>query len=654
MKIKHNLWWIGCNDSILSTSTKAQLIYGGKDSDTIAVSSEASDAPHSISGEAGADKITGSSGAELLDGGTQDDSQDTILSGGGNDTIYGRAGNDLINLEAGSNAGAVVVQAGNGDDVIEVSLGELTYLDTIKGEKGTDTIAVVGNAIDFNMWETNTQVTKAFDSISNVETLAFGSSANDYTINGTKEINLSSRVQLSGITTIDARKVKGSGNEVLAINAFQFTSRANLTFFGSEDKDVNVKFTGGSGDDTITTGKITDDGSDTLTGGFGEDTFNIIATNEKALITDLGTGGDDTLIVNQESAGVTATVKEDYTAPSSTKNLKSLADVVLDADSGIDIDMSNAIGNYGYVINGGVKASNLRGSSFSDSIFGNERGDTLYGYLGDDTITGGGGADQINTGRGNGTVQDAGNGEDIINHSEGNFTLIYNTGTDLVTLEASRAGAYVVNNSTGVRKVNASTSTAAVTLDGRGAGDNKVTYEGGLGDDSILGGIGGDELTGNNGNDTITGGLSADTISVGGGSNTVIFTGGLTKDEISGFTNDDVGSFDLSEIKTRGAVTDNAILDIVTGAGTTVQPSDSISLQTITGNNTVLAATTNILHYTSQVSDADALEVALENGGSGIITTAADGALAINDAFIIQYQDSETNSYTCNRSYRNQ
>ena len=154
------------------------------------------------------------------------------------------------------------------------------------------------------MWETNTQVTNAFNSISNVETLAFGSSTNDYTINGTKEINLSSSVQLSGITTIDARKVKGSGNEVLAINAFQFTSRANLTFFGSEDKDVNVKFTGGSGNDTITTGKITDDGSDTLTGGFGEDTFNIIATNEKALITDLGTGGDDTLIVNQESDGV--------------------------------------------------------------------------------------------------------------------------------------------------------------------------------------------------------------------------------------------------------------------------------------------------------------------------------------------------------------
>ena len=100
------------------------------------------------------------------------------------------------------------------------------------------------------------------------------------------------------------------------------------------------------------------------------------------------------------------------------------------------------------------------------------------------------------------------------------------------------------------------------------------------------------------------------------------------------------------EIKTRGAVTENAILNIVTGAGTTVQPSDSISMQTITGNNTVLAATTNILHYTSQVSDADALEVALENGGSGIITTANNGALAINDAFIIQYQDSETNSYT--------
>ena len=68
---------------------------------------------------------------------------------------------------------------------------------------------------------------------------------------------------------IDARNASGTGDDVLVVNASTFTSRANLTFLGSDDKDVNVNFIGGSGDDTLTTGKITEDASDTLAGGLG-------------------------------------------------------------------------------------------------------------------------------------------------------------------------------------------------------------------------------------------------------------------------------------------------------------------------------------------------------------------------------------------------
>ena len=111
---------------------------------------------HTIDGGAGNDILTGSSGDEYIDGGTEDNGKDTITSTGGNDTIYSRAGDDLINLEAGVNAGNVRVQAGNGNDVIEVTLDELSYADIIRGEAGSDTLAVVGSPADFNMWESNT------------------------------------------------------------------------------------------------------------------------------------------------------------------------------------------------------------------------------------------------------------------------------------------------------------------------------------------------------------------------------------------------------------------------------------------------------------------------------------------------------------------
>ena len=104
--------------------------------------------------------------------------------------------------------GNYLVHAGAEDDVIEITLDKLTYNSTIKGESGNDTIAVVGTPKDFNMWEPNTVAERAFDSISTVETLAFGTPDTLYRISGTKTINLSSKVQLAR-STIDATHASG-------------------------------------------------------------------------------------------------------------------------------------------------------------------------------------------------------------------------------------------------------------------------------------------------------------------------------------------------------------------------------------------------------------------------------------------------------------
>ena len=255
---------------------------------------------------------------------------------------------------------------------------------------------------------------------------------------------------------------------------------------------------------------------------------------------------------------MTATVTVDYVADERTNTNTTLSDVVLNAATNIDIDMVKASGTHGYVINGGAAASNYKEVILV--FVGNARVDTLIGNRGNDTLVGGTGADIFMPGRGNSTIQDAGNGEDIIIHDSGTSVIIRNHGTDTVTLQSSAPNAIVVADQ-GIRTVDASTSTSGAWLNGNSAGSNKVTYIGGSSDDTIYGGIGNDALTGNAGNDTFKGGLGADTIAIGNGTNTVIFTSGLSIDEISGYTGDDIGSFSL-ELETENAVTNGATMTL--------------------------------------------------------------------------------------------
>ena len=203
---------------------------------------------------------------------------------------------------------------------------------------------------------------------------------------------------------------------------------------------------------------------------------------------------------------------------------------------------------------------------------------------------------QINTGKGNGYVENAGNGADIIIHEEGNSVVIQNSGTDTVTVRATRAGVFIIAT-TGERTVDGSTSTGSLYMDGSAAGLNTVNYIGGSAGDTIKGGPGQDFLKGNGGNDTITGGLSADNINLGEGSNTVVFTNGITIDNISTFTADDIGAFSLAELEKDDMVEVNEELDFVNGSNMSVLSSDAINVQTINGSS-ALKAETNVLSYT--------------------------------------------------------
>jgi Ca2+-binding RTX toxin-like protein len=633
------------DDAIDSSSTKAQSIDGGTGKDVITLTGvAASSAVHSVIGGTGKDSITGTTGKESLDGGSD---ADTLVSAGGNDTILGRAGADLITLGA---AGKVEIRGGADNDVIELVASDLTFEDTIKGDNGTDTIAFVGDALNFDMTAANTAAEKSFDNISTVETLAFGTKNAAYLVATEETITLSSKAQTAGLRTFDAKLATGADDDVLNINASKFSSSANLTFIGADDEDVKGLFTGGAGNDTLTTGKASQDAGDSLTGGSGLDTFNVVASGVDTEIEDLGKGGQDVLVVTSAASGANADVTVDWVATSATSNSKALADVKLVGAAGVSIDVSAATGAFGYDINGGgagtgaLIGNTLAGSSFNDSIDGGAANDSLAGNGGNDTIGGGTGDDTINAGAGADKITDAGSGADVIIYDSGTTLDIQNTGVGVVTLTATVTGATVTGTDALAGTVNASTSTAAVVMDGSAETSEVITYTGGTGNDLIKGGAAIDVLTGTSGNDTIEGGLQADVITIGTGTNQINFTGGITQDAIVGYTADDVGAFDLSSLETVDlVVTGTTTLDFINGNGTSVAAGDTIAMQTVAGATT-LNAGTNVLNFTAaKAANAAALELLLE-GSSGLVTSA--GVIAASDAFVIQYQDDDTDKFT--------
>jgi hypothetical protein len=343
------------NIDTASTATKAVLINGDNGADTITLLGAATDGTktHTINGGEGKDTIVGASGKEVIDGGTE---ADKITSSGGNDTIYGRAGNDTVILA--NTTGDVVIYAGSGDDAVQLESDNITLLDTIKGDLGTDSLVFTVEDVAFDMTAANTKESTAFDNVSGFETISFGDSGTAYTLAADNAYTFSSKAQTTGIRTFDAKYA--AGDFKLTVNASKFSSAAGVSMLGSDTEVTHVVFTGGKGNDTLTTGSKSDVAS-SLTGGDGSDTFTITASGSEAKILDLS--GTDIFTVSSGSGGVAATVTADFVATASTANNKALANAVLTANAGIDIDMTSAGGLFGYTINGGsLNASTLKGA----------------------------------------------------------------------------------------------------------------------------------------------------------------------------------------------------------------------------------------------------------------------------------------------------
>jgi Ca2+-binding RTX toxin-like protein len=434
---------------------------------------------------------------------------------------------------------------------------------------------------------------KSFDNIA-VETLAFGTKTGAYTVANAVAVELSTKAQDAGITTLSAKFAGGEGADTLTVDASKFTSSRSLTFVGSDDANVGVQMKGGAGNDTFTTGKDNTDVADTLLGGAGADTFNITQTGVVAKLNDLGKGGQDVVIIKSGSTGVEADVTVDWVATSATQNNVSQAAGQLDVDSGIDVNVASATGPFGYEIlaTSNALASTLQGSGLNDSIVGGSAADSIVGNAGDDNITGGAEADTINAGSGTDTITDGGAGADVILYDAGTTLDLQNTGTGVVTLTASKTGV-TVTATDGVRTVNASTSTAAVNMTGAAvAAASAVTYTGGTKADTIIGGAGADVLTGNAGNDTITGGDLNDTLVGGDGVDTFVYT---TVTDSNGVTAADV----------------DVITNLVVGSG-----GDLLDFG-LTGTLSVITADSGVANFAALDTTAEVEAVAKITGGAG-------------------------------------
>jgi Ca2+-binding RTX toxin-like protein len=646
------------NDNIQADTTAKHTIFGGDGNDTIDGSGGGSD--QVLDGGAGNDDIEAGSGKDSIDGGA---GKDTIAGGGGSDTIFGGAGKDQITTGAGkvfaqggadediidfTSSAEVTIFGGQGNDTLKFgATTELGTFDIIDGSLGTDVLEFVtadGALVD-----------SQFTNVSNVETLKI---SGDLAANTYKNV-VGAKAQAAGITTVTldaATALKTS------VDASGYTT--GITLIGSK-ADLDDTLIGGSAADVIKTGV---DGSVAMTGGGGNDTFEM-TSDENSTITDLG--GSDVVTVAVGSGTLTATVKSDFTATSSTVNNTTVGNVTFSATANAKVNLSAASSTVGYTVTAQAaiagKGSSLTGSAGADVVTGNTGIDSLQGGSGNDTINGGAAADTINAGGGDDVIKVTATGDQVATDS-----IDGGTGTDSIDIDTTAAGVTAVFDFDNIAQVNTFTRTANNTVGitfsqitettaqtitythGARAGALTVTNSsaqanttfnitGGTGADVLTaaGGLGDDVIDGGAGADTIVGGTGADSITLGAlanGIDEINFAATGADSGITVATGDVITGFDL----TTGAnnSTNEAGLDTF-DIGATAAIAGTSNATNIAGVSAGLITFTDstkaletLATEALAVLDAAGEAAVFENGGNAYVIyqgSASKGIVTLND-----------------------
>jgi Ca2+-binding RTX toxin-like protein/subtilisin-like proprotein convertase family protein len=308
---------------------------------------------------------------------------DVITTQGGDDGIDAGEGADVITAGAGTDT----VNAGDGNDVVVIS-GESIVLDNLDGGNGSDTLRVLGGAIDLSgATITNFELMQANStSIALTQTQFDNFNGN---ISGSAGLIL--KMEQAGIANVD-----DLSDGFIGIRG----TAGDDTINGSSGADLLV---GDAGNDTITGGDgndrlVTTAGQDSLDAGAGDD---ILEVTDKSVSTDALDGGEgsDTLIVHDglDLTGATLSnieiLKGTGTVTLTQAQLESLTKL-----DGVTVQLSDD-GEYQInsieLINGAqVFAPNYRGTEEADTLSQGAGNQTIIGGAGDDEIDGGSG---INT-----------------------------------------------------------------------------------------------------------------------------------------------------------------------------------------------------------------------------------------------------------------
>lgn len=484
--------WLG-NDLLSGGAGNDTLIGGeGLDTATYANSTAGVDVDLRIVGaqNTGGEGIDTLSGIEYLTGSAFGDTLrgndefnlliDNAVSGpaGQTDSLFGYGGNDsiLVTRAAAAPATNIVMDGGDGDDLIQLASGTVTFTTASNGSSADPE----GLSSGASYVAPGRSGTRFLDNV-----VVSGGAGND-------------RVVLTGVdsATVDL----GTGDDRLSISTLGGVGFNDYDITTGAGRDVIQLAGSGAAATTTARANIVRD----FTVGDAGDSFELRTAASSSSFA-------ATSWVNTTNFLGLTSVTQDMFDSGHLRLVQSGADMLLQADrdaagaaSGfVTIAVLSNTYTGGFTtanFDGMIGSLNLQGLlALDETLTGASKNDMLSGNDGNDTLIGLAGND----------VLDGGNGNDVLLGGLGNDTLIGGAGIDTasysdaaagVTVNLTLAGEQVTgagsDSLTGIENLTGSAFNDVLTGDG---GANRL--DGGAGDDLLNGGAGGDAMIGGAGND---------------------------------------------------------------------------------------------------------------------------------------------------------